>query len=239
MNNTPFTRIHIFDVEHGACNVIDTPNNKILMIDCGHNSSTRWRPSSWIVQNRLSITNLTIANIDEDHVSDLPNIAKICKPQTLKTNWHLTADWVEKKKKENGGIGSGVAQLIDYMRNVFTCEGITIDYGLERVRFCHSPSQFDDFNNLSMVNFYFYGGIGIVFPGDLQKEGWEKFLQNSNFRECLKKTHILVASHHGRIDGYCEKIFDYCSPHIVTISDKAIEHETQLHDEYSEHASGI
>ena len=31
-------RIHIFDVEHGACAAIETPTGHLLMIDCGHKS---------------------------------------------------------------------------------------------------------------------------------------------------------------------------------------------------------
>ena len=233
------TTIHIFDVEHGACNVIETPTNKLIMIDCGHNSSTNWRPSDWILQNSFSITNLTIANIDEDHVSDLENIIQYCDPDTFKTNWNLSPEWIEKRKKETGGIGNGVAKLLEIMRNKYTGNGVTIDYGLERQRFCHSTNLFDDFNNLSLVNFYFYASIGIVFPGDLEKAAWEEFLKDSTFRSCLSRTNIFIASHHGRKNGYCEEVFKYCKPDIIIISDKAIEHATQMHDEYSKHASGI
>lgn len=232
-------KIHIFDVEHGSCNVIQTPNGKLIMIDCGHNATTGWRPSNWIVNNRLSITNLTIANIDEDHVSDLVNIDQNCKPDTLKTNWNLDADWIERKKRESGGVGSGVKKLLDYKRNVFTGDSITIDYGLTRERFCLGTNDFDDFNNLSIVTFIQYAGVGIVFPGDLLKDGWEVFLKKPSFIDWLGKVNIFLASHHGRENGYCEEVFDYCTPDIVIISDKAIKHETQMHDEYSSHTSGI
>ena len=76
------------------------------------------------------------------------------------------------------------------MKNVFTGESITIDYDIERVRFCLGPSQFDDFNNLSMVNFYFYGGIGIVFPGDLQKKAGENYYKIQASKNALKNSHI-------------------------------------------------
>ena len=91
---------------------------------------------------------MTIANIDEDHVSDLVNIDLKCRPETFKTNWNLNVDWIEQKKRESGGVGPGVSKLLEYKRNVFTGESITIDYGLKRERFCLSPSDFNDFNNL-------------------------------------------------------------------------------------------
>jgi len=231
--------IHIFDVEHGACNVIKTPNAKIIMIDCGHNSTTGWRPATWIVQNKLSITNLSVSNIDEDHLSDLVNIDKKCQPETFKINPYMSPDWIERKKREGGGIGPGVQKLLELEREVFTGGSVIIDFGLERGLFNHSTAQFEDFNNLSIVTFIEYAGVGIVFPGDIEKKGWEEFLKDRNFREWLGKTKVFLASHHGRISGYCEDVFKYCSPTIIIISDKAIEHETQLHDEYAKHASGL
>jgi len=232
-------RIHIFDVEHGACNVIETPNNQLIMIDCGHNSTTGWRPSNWIVRNNYNMANLTVSNIDEDHVSDLINIDYYCQPQTFKTNWNLTPDWIERKKNQRGGIGDGVRKVLQYLRTTFAGDSVTIDYGLERQRFCLSTSQFDDFNNLSLVTFFFYAGIGIVFPGDLEKAGWEKHLENPDFVACLKRTTLFVASHHGRIGGYSEKVFTHFKPAIVIISDKPVEHDTQAHSKYSAHPTGI
>ncbi|MBN2410675.1 hypothetical protein JXQ31_03215 [candidate division KSB1 bacterium] len=231
--------IHIFDVEHGACNIIETSNNKLIMIDCGKNLSTGWRPSNWIRNNNLEITNLTIANIDEDHVSDLVKIIDNCEPLTLKTNWNLKPDWIEKRKKVTGRIGQGVEKLIEIMRNKYTGNSIFVDYGLTKRRFCHSFNDFDDFNNLSLVSFYSYSNIGILFPGNLEKAGWKKHLTNNEFCNCLKKTNFLLASHHGRESGFCEEIFDFCKPELIIISDEAIEHETQLSNLYSKYASGI
>jgi beta-lactamase superfamily II metal-dependent hydrolase len=232
-------KVHIFDVEHGSCNVIQTPNGKLIMIDCGHNTSTGWRPSNWILSNGLSISNLAISNIDEDHVSDLVNIDRCCMPDTIKTNWHLSADWIERKKKEIGGIGPGVNKLLEYKQKIYTGDGIAVDYGLARKRFCLSTKDFTDFNNLSMVTFFQYAGFCIIFPGDLLKEGWKELLQNSSFTNWLGKVNIFVASHHGRENGYYEEVFHYCTPDIFIISDKPIKHDTQMHDKYSSQSTGI
>ena len=163
----------------------------------------------------------------------------MCDPQTFKTNWNLTPDWIERRKRETGGIGQGVKKLIEIMKNKYTGNSITIDYGLNKQRFCHTSNDFDDFNNLSMVSFYSYSNVGILFPGDIEKAGWEEHLKNNEFRNCLSNTKILLASHHGRESGYCEEIFNYCKPDIVIISDKAIEHETQMHNHYSKYSTGI
>jgi beta-lactamase superfamily II metal-dependent hydrolase len=232
-------RIHIFDVEHGACNVIETPNGQIIMIDCGHNSSTNWRPSTWIASKRLTVANLTVSNVDEDHVSDLTNMSRFCQIDTLKTNPNLVPDYISRMKQQTGGLGKGIAELVRLMRDVYTGSGSVIDFGLERFRFSHSPTNFTDFNNLSLVTFFFYGEFGIVFPGDIEKAGWERFLLDPEFRKCLQRTTIFVASHHGRISGYCQDVFQYCHPRIVLVSDKEVQHQTQQHSLYNQHAVGL
>ena len=35
-----------------------------------------------------------------------------------------------------------------------------------------------------------------------------------------------------------EKVFEYCKPHIILLSDKSIVHDSQEHD-YSKHATGV
>jgi len=41
-------RAQIFDVEHGACNLITADTGARVLIDCGHNSTTGWRPSVYL-----------------------------------------------------------------------------------------------------------------------------------------------------------------------------------------------
>jgi len=61
----------------------------------------------------------------------------------------------------------------------------------------------------------------------LEESGWQGLLQQSGFRNELMEVDVLVASHHGRENGYCKDVFDYCQPKAVVMSDKAIVHTTQ------------
>ncbi|MEK6561048.1 MAG: hypothetical protein AABZ07_04865 [Nitrospirota bacterium] len=228
--------ITIFDVEHGACSLIKFPNGVTKLIDCGHNAGTDWRPSSWLVQSQISLTNLTITNMDEDHVSDLPNIYEYCKPLSLTKNQYISSAWV-RNAKEEFGMGEGIEKACE-MIDKYTSP-ISIDWGGAVVKtFNHSLVDFQDENSLSVVTFIFYKNMGIVFPGDLTIAGWQKFLNNAEFCDLLKKINIFVASHHGRDDGYEPDVFKICKPEIIMISDKSIMHDTQDVD-YSQHASGI
>ena len=99
--------------------------------------------------------------------------------------------------------------------------GITLDV------FNHPFPTFIDTNNLSCAFFITYGPFKILFPGDLEKEGWREHLKNPAFVQQLRATTVLVASHHGRESGYCEEIFEFCRPSAVVISDKSVVHDTQ------------
>jgi len=230
--------VHIFDVEHGDCALVLLPSGESIMIDCGHNSSTGWRPSQWTLDNLSgSITNLTVTNPDEDHVSDLPNLYKFCEIKSLRINWNIDANWI-RRAKALSGIGPGIQTLIN-MVDSYTGAGLETNWGGVLVsRYCLSPPQFNDENSLSVVTFLRYEGIRIVFPGDLTAEAWIALMNQPGFIPLLQNTNIFVASHHGREDGYCRELFNVCKPSIIIISDKGIIHETQKVN-YSQHAVGI
>jgi len=229
--------VHIFDVEHGSCNAIVAPSGNLLLIDCGHNDTTGWRPWSWVASRRLPVANLTISNFDEDHLTDLPNLRRTARIQSLTVNWNLTPDWVRRSKR--AGMGPGVTAAVEMMQQYGGGQPASIDWGGCSIsNFYHSPSLFDDENSLSVVTFIHYEGIRMVFPGDLTERGWRAFLGDASFRLWLERTNIFVASHHGRIDGYCPEVFSYCRPSVVIISDKSIMYDTQQVD-YGQHATGI
>lgn len=231
--------IHIFDVEHGSCDVVMSPSGRVLMIDCGHNGTTDWRPSAWIAARRLPIANLTITNFDEDHVSDLPNLRRVADITTLTVNWHLTPDWV-RRAKQTTGVGPGIRAALEMMTAHQGGVGTVIDWGgeFEVARFFHPPTLFTDENSLSVVTFVHCQGVKIVFPGDLTRAAWLAFLRDASFRAWLATTNIFVASHHGRQDGYCAEVFRHCTPAVIIISDKSVMYDTQTVD-YSQHATGI
>ena len=87
--------------------------------------------------------------------------------------------------------------------------------------------KFTDTNNLSLVVFIKYRNFKILFPGDLEKPGWTALQQQPAFCAELVGTDVLVASHHGRENGFCKDIFAYFTPRCVVISDKAKVHSTQ------------
>jgi len=98
--------------------------------------------------------------------------------------------------------------------------------------FHNSCPWFIDTNNLSLVVFIKYAGVTFLFPGDLEREGWRALLARPDFRTRLSEVSILMASHHGRENGFCDEVFRFCSPYAVVISDKQIVHDTQRTPDY-------
>lgn len=233
-------RVHIFDVEHGECNAIETPSGELILIGAGHNSSTNWRPSNWLRQRQQIPHCLVLSNLDKDHLSDLPSFEPHIRPVSIKRNDYVNPDWIEMLKiAQSGEVHGSIQTALSWMRDIFTGGPISPNYGMEKMFFHHSPLTFQDTNNLSVVTFIAYNNVGIMFPGDLETVGWKKFLEDQNFQVCLTKTKILIASHHGRRTGYCNEIFRYCKPDVVIVSDKSVMHETQEHNLYDQHCSGL
>jgi beta-lactamase superfamily II metal-dependent hydrolase len=233
--------IKIFDVTHGFCAYLIADNMNVMLFDCGHNERTGFRPSEYLPRNNCTgIEHLIISNFDQDHVSDLSNLIGTGLPiEVFFRNGSVSADQLTALKQESGPITASMQAAIDlhaaYDGDVTNPPEFP---DIELKCFGNKYPLFTATNNLSLVSFVHYDGMGIIFPGDLEKEGWSMLLCNSLFCRHLQRVNIFIASHHGRENGYCEDVFEYCSPDIVIISDKEIVHETQKNN-YKKHASGI
>lgn len=232
--------IKIFDVTHGFCAYLIADNRNVMLFDCGHNERTGFKPSLYLPRSGcFAIENLIITNYDEDHISDLCNLLNVLPIKTLYRNLSITPEQLQQLKLENGPLTANMEKLISLMTVYSNTDVIPHDFsGIEHNTFYCTYPSFADTNNLSLVSFIHYDGRGIVFPGDIEKRGWETLLKKEQFKDNLRRTNFFVASHHGRENGYCEEVFEYCKPGIIIISDKEVVHETQKNC-YAKHASGI
>lgn len=237
----------VFDVEHGACAIILSPaGERIAMIDSGHNATTGWRPSTFIRQsmNRTCLDYLFITNADQDHISDLEGLWEHgIEIPTLHRNRSPNASVLRAIKEAGGALTNDMERYLRIHADYSGPVAVPFNAGMGGVTysaFCNSFPEFADTNNLSLAVFIKYAGFKMLFPGDLEDAGWKKLLENPAFIEELTGTDILVASHHGRANGFCIDIFDYFAPKAVVISDKPIVHDTQeMVPDYREAVSAI
>ena len=233
-------QLTVFDVSNGFCAYLVADNGNVMLFDCGHNEQTGFRPSTYLPAMRCTgIERLIICNFDQDHVSDLENLQRVLPIQVLHRNKSISPEQLTALKLQSGPITEAMQSAID-MAAKYCCEvqNPPVFENIEFSVYYNSYPEFTDTNNLSVVAFVYYDGMGIVVPGDLETAGWLKLLENNHFCLNLSRTNIFVASHHGRANGYCKEVFDYCSPDIVIISDKEVVHETQKNT-YANHASGV
>ena len=234
----------VFDVDHGACALLRSrETGRIALIDCGHNQYTGWTPA-WHIRNsykRDTLDYLIITNTDEDHYSNLSDLLQNVQVKTLMFNADVSAETFRSMKRKSGPLSRDAEAYLQMRKDfIYKVDEHFNDSmgGILEYRFSNSPREFNDFNNLSIATFFRYGEFQILFPGDLERPGWLKLLEISDFRALLSLTTVLVAPHHGRINqNYCEEIFEFLSPELVVISDKRIVHQTQLKSasEYRKH----
>lgn len=62
----------------------------------------------------------------------------------------------------------------------------------------------------------------------MEAAGWARLLEQQAFRAELADVRVLVASHHGRENGYCKEVFDYArNVEVVIFSDSEMKYATQ------------
>ena len=236
-------RFTIHDVGHGFCAHLQHDNGNVMLWDCGHKTNPENRPSKFLRAAGVStVHHMFVTNYDEDHISDLPNLRKAVTINILYRNRSIAPAQLKKLKEESGPITPAMSSLL-HMLNTYTAE-VTNHPKFPNVSFdtfcCDYPDDFQDTNNLSLVTFLETPKCNFIIPGDIEKAGWEKLLLNQGFRNRLQKTHVFIASHHGRTNGYCKEVFDYCSPSVVIFSDGPQQYATQEEaNTYAAHASGL
>ena len=232
----------IFNVKHGFCAAL-TNENYLTLIDCGHDSSDDFRPLQWLYdQGYRHINSLIISNFDQDHISDIKAIRDYFTVGNLAVNPTVSSSVLRQIKVKGGAISEQMEILLKSMENPSLNSVGHVQYQTSEAKFdfyCVYYPNATDTNNLSLVSFIKFGTGNIIYPGDLEKEGWLKLLQSPEFVSELKNTNVFIASHHGRINGYCKEVFNFCNPEIVIISDKERTISTQEHDLYSTHATGV
>ncbi len=236
----------IHDVGHGFCAHLQHDNGNVMLWDCGHKSNPEYRPSIFLPRLGVNrIDKFFVTNYDEDHISDLPNLIQSIPITRVHRNISITPQQLRSLKLQTGSLSSAMQSLLAMLDryNDFSPESALAEAPFPNVSvntYCCSYPEFTETNNLSIVTFLNINGTGIVIPGDLEKRAWESLLEDPAFQYELKNVNIFIASHHGRENGYCRQVFDYCHPDIIVFSDSQIQYSTQeMTGVYASHASGM
>jgi beta-lactamase superfamily II metal-dependent hydrolase len=191
-------RIQIFDVEHGACSLLTADNGTRLMIDCGHNSTSGWKPGTYLCgQNIHRLDMLAVTNYDEDHASGAANLFDNVDVRWLLRYKSVSGSTIRALKSEVA-MGPAIQRLVYEIDNVFTgnraSSPLPVFEGLQRTHFFNEFPIFDDENNLSLVLFLKCHGKDVMFTGDLECAGFLELLKDAAFRAVSSPTSCSIGS---------------------------------------------
>lgn len=235
-------KLTIHDVGHGQCISFVHGNGNVMLWDCGHTDD--YRPSEFLPDLGVGkVDYFFVTNFDEDHISDLPDLKESVRLRSIFRNKSISAEQLRTLKRQSGPISNAMESMLE-MLGSYTGGPLdpVPDFPDVKFRTFHNPygDAFSDTNNISLVTFLTVGGVKFVIPGDLEVKGWEGLLKQSAFVAELTDVSVFVAPHHGRENGYCAEVFDYCTPDVVIISDSEKKHATQeMVTTYGNEARGI
>lgn len=231
-------KINFYDVEHGSCTHIITPNGKHILVDVGSKvdkSITLYIKNKFFGYYGGHIDQLIITHPHEDHIYDLPRLYKELRPNILQrpiesfdiipsrnTEVHKEiAEYANKMNKEYNGEISGTASPLLSRNN----GGVDVEI-ISAPGSCTTKSDLNTFSSIVIIK---YEGYKFVLTGDNPKNVLEYMIKinHEDIKDKISNASVLLAPHHGRTGEYCDSFFKLVNPYLTMVSDKSIEHGTQ------------
>lgn len=251
-------KIIICDVGDAACAIVTAKSGYTMMVDCGSKSDktnpieTFKNQKGWLgakdyvtkARVQYPLTLLHITHPDDDHVRNAARIKNELRPYLLVNNdFELFTDGAD--------INTDYKENIDKVYRGNNPE--VIPWGFEfneiqgiPVSVCKVDEELKskERNNSSIVRYIKQDGLGILFCGDLEKAGWEFFVEHYlSFLQILKDNgvNVLIAPHHGHKSGFPKALFDAIGNVDVVILSKDTEankDESDVSTQYSNYSKG-
>jgi len=236
--------IRIYDVEHGDCCLVLSSKNEAVLVDCGINKTTRWKPSEGLARqgfgSRRRLHHLILTHPDQDHLSDLEGVLEKLKPQHVWQHPQLSVRTLADYKDTLSRAQEAFSKREKTAKDLHPMTASSQFRSMELRQFYLPVGSVKDLNDLSLVSFITEDGFTVCFPGDLKGRGWRLHLKNKAFQYMLRETNLFLASHHGRPSGYVEQAYEYLSPKLIVISDRDLMRGQKVIKlaPYSKHARG-
>ena len=229
------TKITFFDVGHGSCAHIQTPNGKHILIDIG--GSEDFSPAYHLayIEGIRSLDALVITHPHKDHYYDIVNLERCgIKPRILcrlKSAFPIDSTKLDIKDRDKAdyvnAMNERYTQAVDPADDPFLSN---VNGGLVWQNFYADQSDRDktDPNTFSGVYVLTFGGRKIVLTGDNNKEILDNMIKDPKFKTAVRNADFLLAPHHGRTTDFCLNFFDVVNPRATVVSDKCCEHDSQI-----------
>ena len=206
-------RLTFIDVGHGTSVMIELPTGEVWLYDAGHLGNAERSHQEiagvlWSVPT-ARIDRLFLSHADADHYNAVPglierfSIGEVIAPVQF---WQHLAPEVGALRQaidEQGLPATRMAQ-----GEHFACGGVQVEV-------LHPPGDWSDKqdNGNSLTLLLHYAGRSCLLPGDLEKGGLRRLLEQPP-RRC----DVLMAPHHGSVTHDPAPIFQWCQPEWIVIS---------------------
>lgn len=225
--------IYIWDVGHGLSASVITPyvayasgfpilRERVIQVDAGHHSETGFSPFENLLQfNHRVVDCLVISHFDQDHISDLANMAGVNLISILRNKSYPTNLISDDPTKESTAKSILRRLHTSYIHPLPSCHLLTAaNYGGVTTTSGHLPySSGFETNDCSVITSFEFGSLQIIFPGDITSTSFELLRQAGQLPlPNFYKYRFLVASHHGRKSAEPRGILEFYKPHLVLAS---------------------
>ncbi|MGJ8643773.1 MAG: ComEC/Rec2 family competence protein [Luteolibacter sp.] len=227
-------KLTFLDVQHGSACHIETPTGQNIMFDLGtgdfdeSQGGTSHSPLLYLynTKNIHKLDSVIITHPHADHISDINNF-DLLSPTSLHCPRHLTADFIkgENQSRDQSKV-SKYLEIVERYSGSFETGQSPLqapNHGCNQFDLFSCNPDSDNLNDHSTAAVISFAGTKFLLTGDTEKAGWEKLLSMPRFRQAATNIDILLASHHGRDNGFNEDLFELIGrPAIVIISDTAV-----------------
>jgi competence protein ComEC len=231
--------VKFYDVEHGSCTHVITPNGKHFLFDIGTKTNKsiceHLKNTYFYYSGRIDYLVITHPHID--HIADLENLY----------TYEITPRVLSRPKEAfplsqvSGDSQSQIAlkNKANYMNDNYNSPIVweedpsnpNYNGNVKMTRF--SPTVQDDekedVNNYSIVEVLEYSEFKVVITGDNPSAKLLEMLGQSSFKTAVTNATVLLAPHHGRDSDFCKEFLEAVNPRLTVFSDKPIVHDTQAH----------
>ncbi len=239
----------VFDVGHGACILIRTPNERTVLIDPG--CTDKFSPSDHLFTEwkTTSVDMMVVTHPHGDHINDMVNVDLYMHVDSLLRNKTMPESMicsggdkapeadrtylVKYHRKYTSKRDWQVSMMNpDYNGGVTVLSG-TLDY---------DPRTPLSANNLSQVIRFRYGCLDLLCPGDIEPAGVALLAEKSPkllaADDAALEYRVMIAPHHGRDSAASSDLIKLFNPHLAVICD---EHgvKTTNDDFYRYHCTGL
>jgi len=203
------------DVGHGTSVLVQFPDGKNLLYDCGSFSSSRYGQQNvsgvlW-TENIVHIDALVLSHADVDHFNATPGICErfsigtvYVSPQMLKSDSESVA--VVKQAIEDQGVP--IKEITAGFRAYHDDGSIAIE-----VLSPPDDQPGSNDNADSLVLRVSGAGRSVLLPGDLEDERMNDLLGSSPIH-----CDLLMLAHHGSPNSRPEELIEWCQPEVVVAS---------------------